>query len=138
MNYYFINTDAESTGRRRFPFLIRQGIAATAGARRFGEQLGQLAPDDTLLMYENGLGVVAVGRVRERWDGQTHATPSYYPASEAPEYRIKVEWFCDLSNKPITIPELKRRVTSTPRGAVRRIVKRRVAVERMVGDLCTP
>lgn len=82
MDYFFYNTDADALSeqpRPRFHVLIDRGFAAVGGDRQqFGEQLGPLAPDDVLLMYENGVGVVAVGRVRERWDGVSHATPQYY------------------------------------------------------------
>jgi hypothetical protein len=57
MNYFFYNTDAKSlVGPPRFHRLIDQGIAATSGPRKFGEQLSQLEPGDTLLMYEDGMG----------------------------------------------------------------------------------
>jgi hypothetical protein len=101
MEYFFYNTDANALSeqpRPRFPVLIHGGFAAVGGDRQqFGEQLGQLAPDDILLMYENGVGVVAVGRVRERWDGVSHTTPQYYKPPEMSgltggphEYRIAV------------------------------------------------
>ena len=79
MDYYFYNIDANSLSRdHRFPILIKQGIAATSGPIRFGKELGRLSPGDTLLMYENRLGVVAVGTVLEQWDGKTHTPPLYY------------------------------------------------------------
>ena len=71
MNYYFYNTDTGSlVGPSRFHRLIEQGFAATGGPRRFGEQLGRLVEGDILLMYENRIGIVAIGEVAGRWDGE--------------------------------------------------------------------
>src|SRR4051794_10769147 len=104
MAYFFYNTDG---GQSRFHTLIKRGIAATGGDRRFGEQLGQLRPLDVVLMYEDGIGIVAVGHVRENWDGKKHKTIWYYPPGEPHEYRIKVRWFLNLSNNPISVAKIK-------------------------------
>src|SRR5438874_5885033 len=109
MAVFFYNTDAKSPRRRRYDYLISRGLAITGGPRSFGEQLRQLSQNDTVLMYENGLGVVAVGRVLQAWDGIRHATSQYYSTGE-PDYRVPVEWYCDLSTRPIRISELKRRL----------------------------
>jgi hypothetical protein len=130
MAFFFYNTDK---GQGRYHILIKRGIAVTGGPRKFGEQLAQLSPSDTLLMYEDGVGIVAVGRVREYWDGKKHRTILYYPPDESHEYRIKVRWLRDLSNSPIGVARIKEELGYTPRGAVRRIVKHREAVERMIG-----
>ena len=151
MDYYFFNTDARSIKglpRPRFPVLIDRGFAAIGGDRqRFGEQFRQLKKDDVLLMYENRAGVVAVGRVRERWDRKSHTEPRYYNTEEmggltggAYEYRVKVDWR-DLSDSPIRLKDLRDRLRSphfTPRGAVRKIIRRRAEVERMVEELLWP
>jgi hypothetical protein len=145
MDYFFYNTDANALSeqpRPRFPLLIEGGFAAVGGDRQqFGEKLAQLTPDDVLLMYENGIGVVAVGRVLELWDGITHTKPHYYRPSELSgltgdpyEYRILVDWFLDLSNSPIGIEQLKERLGYTPRGAVRRIVEQRTEAERIIEE----
>lgn len=119
MDYHFYNTDGKSLAglRPRFHTLIKNDFAATGGNRSFGEQLDQLAPRDVLLMYENGIGVVAVGNVLERWDRKSHIDLLYYDpnnrekeiGAEGHEYRIKVKWF-DLSGHPIGIPELKQQL----------------------------
>ena len=140
MNYFFYNTDNTDPtlrgARGRFRILIRKRFAATSGPRRFGEQLGKLAKGDTLLMYENEVGVVAVGTVLKEWDHKKRRPPLYYRGRFEHEYRIKVDWFLDLSDEPITLDELRRHVGSphyTPRGAISpRIVKRRPAIERMI------
>ena len=131
MAYFFYNTDK---GQNRFHILIKRGIAATGGPRRFGIQLRQLRPLDVLLMYEDGIGIVAVGRVQEYWDGKKHTKILYYPSGEPHEYRIKVKWFLNLSNNPINVATIKEELGYHPRGAVRRIVKRHDEVERMINQ----
>lgn len=143
MDYFFYNTDADALSeqpRPRYRTLIDGGFAAVGGDRQqFGEQLGELAPDDVLLMYENRIGVVATGRVRERWDGVSHTVPKYYKTSEmgsltggAFEYRIAVEWFLDLSAAPVGIEQLRQRFGYIPRGAVQRIVGQRAEAARVI------
>ena len=145
MDYFFYNTDANALSeqpRPRYRTLIDGGFAATGGDRhKFGEQLRELVPNDVLLMYENGVGVVAVGKVRERWDGESHAVPQYYKPSEmgdvtsgAFEYRIAVEWSLDLSSMPVGVEYLRERFGNTPRGAVRRIVKQRAEAVRIIEE----
>ena len=138
MNYFFYNTDAKSlVGPPRFNKLIDQDLGATSGPRRFGEQLSQLAHRDILLMYEDGKGVVAVGSVLKPWDGKSHKIPLYYKAGDEwgeAEYRIEVDWFRDLSKKPIGVAEIKKRLGYTPRGAVTIIRKHRIEVEKMLDE----
>jgi hypothetical protein len=116
MDYFDYNTDTRALSeepRPRFPALIGGGFAAVGGDRKkYGEQLGPLAPDDVLLMYENGVGVVAVGRVRERWDGVSHTAPLYYRSAELGgldggphEYRVPVEWFLSTCLAPLAAPD---------------------------------
>lgn len=149
MDYYFYNTDARSIKgppRPRFRVLIVRGFAAIGGDRqRFGKQFLQLKVDDVLLMYEDNVGVVAAGRVRERWDGKSHAERWYYKTAEMGgltggtyEYRIKIAWFLDLSDNPITPGLLRQRLGSpgfVPRGTVRKIAKYRPEIERMIEEL---
>lgn len=69
---FLYNRDAGSlitAPRPRYHVLIAQGFAATGGPQNSGEQLRRLGPGDRLLMYENMVGVVATGIVRERRDG---------------------------------------------------------------------
>jgi hypothetical protein len=61
----------------------------------------------------------------------------YYLGRFGHEYRIKVDWFLDLSDKPITLGDLRQRIGSarfTPRGAVNRIKKWRVEIEKMIDE----
>ncbi len=146
MDYFFYNTDAGALvdlPRPRYPVLIDQGVAAVGGDKlQFGEQLRQLSPNDVLLMYENRTGIVGVGRVREFWDGITHADLLYYSAAEAVrltggphEYRIAVEWFLDLSGAPISVAALRTRIGYAPRGTIKKIVEQRVEVARAIEEV---
>ena len=93
-------------------------------------------------MYENGVGIVAVGEVLEYWDGRSHEEMLYYKPGEncadeaghEREYRIKVNWR-GLCDNPISVQEVRGRFGYTPRGAVRKIVKWRAEVEKMIGEL---
>jgi hypothetical protein len=140
MDYYYFNTDGISIdGPPRFQTLISKGFAATGGERSYGEQLGQLVPGDTLLMYENGIGVVAFGTVLEPWDRQSHSRMLYYVSSnevgtEGFEYRIKVNWFLDLSDTPIGIQELKDRIGFISSKPVQKIVEAKNEVARIVAE----
>jgi 5-methylcytosine-specific restriction endonuclease McrA len=148
MDYFFYNTDARAIIERprpRFRVLMDNGFAAVGGDRqRFGKQLEQLGQADILLMYENRIGITAVGKVKERWDGVSHQKLMYYTPAEiedlsggAFEYRIAVDWFLDLSDSPISVEEIRERIGYTPRGAVRRIVKQRGEVVRIIEEWCT-
>jgi hypothetical protein len=133
MDYFFYNTDSKSLRGQdrstRYQILIQQGIAATSGARRYGEKLGELSPKAILLMYQNGRGVVAIGEVEEIWDRKTHNDSNYYRPGDVgfhprdhQEYRIKVDWFSkDLKNEAIGLDKLRRAIRSprfTPLAAI--------------------
>lgn len=151
MDYFFYNTDSKALKdqpRPRFPLLIKQGFAAVGGDRqKYGEQLGQLTPDDILLMYENGIGVVAIGEVRDHWDAVSHTVPKYYTPTEmegltggAYEYRISVEWFLDLSSSPISLNRLRERFgyksnTTVTRGTIDKRVKQRTEIAQIIEEV---
>ena len=136
MNYFLYNTDG---GQRRCDVLIKKGIAATSGDYdAFGKQLGKLHIGDILLMYENGLGIVTIGKVQEEWDKTPYSKPIYYIlGKEFPkgsnEYRIKVNWY--QGNFKISIKELKKRIGYIPRGAVAPIIKWRHKIEKIINEL---
>ena len=133
---FLYNTDAGSLSEKgRYPLLIEQGFAATSGPIRFGEHLGKLSPGDTLVMYENGVGIVASGIVRHSWDRISHTPPKYYKpgdhdfplepsaAQEFPsEYRISVNWNL-IFDIPITVDQIRGRIGYIPRGTIVRIEK---------------
>ena len=147
MDYFFYNTDADgiiNNPKPRFKILIEKSFAATGGDSHFGELFRKLKEDDILLMYENKVGVVAIGKVLELWDEKHYPNPLYYTHYELQfltggslEYRIKVKWFLNLSDDPVKLDYIQQLFGSkyTPRGAVKKIVKHRLAIEEMIGGL---
>ncbi len=150
MDYYFYNTDAQSLhGDRRFPVLIERGFAATGGPLKYGRKFGKLRPGDQLLMYENRIGVVAVGTVSDRWDREEHEQPLYYvpgvsfKVGSEHEYRIKVDWDLDLSEKPLSFDEIKQLTGSMPSTTLKKInnpgkISKRLAELRRAAAPSTP
>ena len=138
IEYYFFNTDGKSIGGPpRFQTLIDSGIAVTSGDRSYGEQLSQLAPADTLLMYQNRVGVVAVGTVEEPWDRKSYRDHLYYQSGDdldeqGLEYRIRVKWFLDLSDQPIGVQDLRKILGTIPPRTLQKIVKGRDEVARII------
>ena len=149
MRYFLYNTDRRAITEQpkpRFPVLIEKAFAACGGDYdKFGMQLDKLEPGDTLLMYENTVGVVAVGTVRRTWNRVPHEKPRYYKPSELAgltggpyEYRIPVDWHTNLRDTPITLARLREEFSSpafSPRGAVVSIVKHAEAVAKLLGEL---
>lgn len=116
-DWYFINTDAASLGGTSpHDIWIERGLALTGGPRDYGERLGQFAAGDSLFMWANGIGTVAVGRVLEAWDGEVYEEGLVYPPGTA-EYRVSVHWHLDLRSAPIPASALG----FNPRGAVEHI-----------------
>jgi hypothetical protein len=145
MDYFFVNTDADSfRGKHNLNTWFKKNLAFTGGGFEFGQQLTKLKPGDYCLMYENRIGIVGVGCVLGAWDGEACDTPIYYISQDAitkdgidedgSEYRIAVDWFCDLRTSPIAVSEIKKRFGYAPRGAVKRIVKRRDEAEKVVAE----
>ena len=133
MDYWFYNTDAKAfrneTGAER---LIHRGFAVTGGPQKFGDLLHRLAPSDTLLMYENLVGLLAVGTVKERWDGIAHKELWYYGDDDFHEYRIRVDWYLDFTRKPISYQELRDAIGYVPRGALKRDLQKHDAIEELI------
>ncbi|MSR48406.1 MAG: hypothetical protein EXS13_15325, partial [Planctomycetes bacterium] len=146
MNYFFVNSDANSLRdppRPRYPILLERGFFAAGGDRaKYGEQLRVLDSGDVVLLYENGVGVVAVGTVLEPWDGVSHPSPLYYTASElrgfdssaSAEFRVAVDWFLDLSAAPIGVATLVERLGYNPRKVIHRIVAKRPAIASLIEE----
>jgi hypothetical protein len=138
MSLFLYNTDADCPSRKgRFPLLIKEGFAATSGPITFGRQLGRLSPGDTLLMYENGVGVVAVGIVSEYWDEGVHEPPKYYQPGEDGfpyEYRIRVNWDRSFADSPISVAQIRTRIGYIPQGTVVRMIKWKGEMEDLVRE----
>jgi uracil-DNA glycosylase len=134
MNYYYINTE-ETNLKGRLPkpheTWFDTGFAFVSG-RNHGQKLAKLNPDDMCFMYVNACGVMAVGRVLERWDGQACDPPLMYiePYNIGPEYRIKVDWWIKLPHNPIKAQVLREIVGWTSPQTLQRIANH-VAAERL-------
>ena len=125
---YFINTDAGSLGDTSpHDDWMALGHAFAGGADSYGRNLGKLRPGDLLLMWANTVGVVAVGRVAEKWDGIKHIDDAWIYVEPYPdagqEYRIAVDWFLDLRQAPLRTADIKARgiQNTNPRGPLSRI-----------------
>src|SRR5680860_101814 len=146
MDYYIYNTDVrflKGKTRRRFRNLIDGNFAAAGGPRRYGKNFNKLKINDVLLMYVNKIGIVAVGKVQELWDGNSYTAPLYYTMEEikafgdgAFEYRITVNWYQDFSDKPITAEHMRQSLVPLPPRALSKI-KRKTEVEEMLRKLQT-
>jgi len=125
MKYYFINTDAKSLGNvSPHEKWLKYGSAFTGGPRKYGDELGRLAPGDICLMYANKIGIVAVGRVIEPWGGSENSPPLVYTSPyEDKEYRLRVDWCLDLCESPITPSELRVAIGWNPPRAIQPIVR---------------
>lgn len=136
---YFYNTDVSALGgESRVAVLYEEQVAVTGGdLRKFGYQLEKLVPGDLLVMYENGVGVLGVGEVKEEWNKKVYKRPIYYKTTETEaEYRIAVDWIYDLREEPISLDRLREHVGSnfTPRGATQLIRKNRDAIQKCIED----
>ena len=148
MDCFFYNTGGEDgmidQPRPRYGMMIDQRFAVVSGSRQeYGELLRKLSPEDILLMYENGVGIVAVGRVLEHWNEVSHSDPVYYTPRELAgfdhkyEYRIAVDWFIDLSQSPISVKEAKERIGFISPQPLQRIVKGRAKAEALIDEIRT-
>lgn len=124
---FFYNTDRNALAQSRVNVLLSRGLAVTGG--RHGRYLGKPKPGDWLIMFENAVGLLAVGEVLEFWNKKSYSSPIYYHRSTK-EYRLKVDWFERFENKPISLNTLRTYLGNkfNPRGAIQRIVKHREAV----------
>jgi hypothetical protein len=137
MKYYFINTDAKSLGGvSPHNKWFATGFAFTGGPIGYGEKLRRFNPGDLLLMYANGLGVVAVGAVLEPWEGREHRPQMVYTRPyEDKEYRIPVRWFLDLRERPITAEKLKKTIGWNPSSAVQEVQKGVEKIQQLIKRL---
>jgi hypothetical protein len=131
MAIYFINTDAKSNnGLSYHDEWIRRRIAVTSGPKKFRDRMAHIEDGDTLLMYVNGTGIVAVGTVtRSEITGETKDTVS---PREPIEYHIAVNWHLDLRRSPITPGEIKQVAGQTPLQTVQRVRKGEVGMEHLI------
>jgi hypothetical protein len=136
MEYYLMNTDAESLRFSPHDIWIEQGYAFTGGQVYYGELLGRLEPNDVCFMYVNKSGVMAVGKVLEKWDGKVYAPPVIYPDGTN-EYRIKVDWFLDRRGKPIGISDVRDIIGIIPPQTLQRVseISGEALLDRCLADI---
>jgi hypothetical protein len=134
MAYYFINTDAKSLGGKSpHDKWISYEYAFTGGPIAYGKELGRLSQGDICLMYANRIGVVAIGKVLSTWDGITYKNPLVYTGPHKDkEYRICVDWFLDLRDKPIKTDRLRLVLGWNPSRAVQRVKKDEAKIEKLI------
>ena len=126
---WVINTDADSAGGiSPHDIWFQSGYAITSsfindkkGYRKYGELvMGKLKPDDVLIMYANGIGGVGVGSVLELWDRKRYRGNLliHRPQNDlTEEYRICVDWFSDLRERPISAAEIVNKNNRRPLNA---------------------
>ncbi|HBG05388.1 MAG TPA: hypothetical protein DDY22_07510 [Geobacter sp.] len=108
MKYYIINTDKRSfEGMNDISVWLDNDLAFTGGPARYLDELTRLEVGDICLMYENEIGIVAVGRVLSRCDRQAYLPPMYYDKPDMPEYRAGVHWFLHLTRNPLDISRIR-------------------------------
>lgn len=135
LNYWFYNTDAKAFGgEAAAERLFKRGYAVTGGPQKFGDLLGKLAPGDTLLMYENLVGILSVGTVLKPWDGISQTDSWYYGPNEPQEYRIRVDWYLDFTDKPIDYGAMRDAIGYIPRGAVKRDLHKHDEIEELIAN----
>lgn len=110
MRTYFINTDAKSNkGKSLHMEWLRRGIGVTSGETKYRSDFSQVNHGDRLLMYVNDIGVVAVGYL-EKGEVIDEIGEGKVNPNEPIEYHRNVRWTNDLSIKPVTVEELKKRL----------------------------
>jgi hypothetical protein len=129
--YWFWNTDAGTRSDARTCDLWFEHRMAFSGDdwKKYGLPLGRLTINDICLMYQNGMGIVGAGRVREAWDRKPHRTGKLvYMTSDFPEYRIGIDWYIDCRDAPVDFAHVPSRFLT-------RIVKHKKAAMALVRRL---
>ena len=122
MAYYYINTDANSSGPDKHKVWLKHNLAFTGGAQRYGKKLKRLKPDDICFMHVAGEGIKAVGKVLDRWDGKAYRTELMVSELGQTEYRLKVKWCINL-RQAIPRDEHNKIVGWAPQATVRHTVQ---------------
>ncbi len=93
MEFHWINSN-EKHYKGAYKRWLRNGFAATYGSLEpYGKLLKDFNPGDILFMYVKRTGIMAVGKVMEKWNGRTHFNPDPDQRTEVKhKYRIPVRW----------------------------------------------
>jgi putative restriction endonuclease len=107
---YFINTDAKSNnGISYHDAWIARGLAVTSGEEKYKSTLEVINRGDTLLLWANKIGVVAIGTMLD--DEPTTVIAGRDEGTISPteewEFHRRVAWNDDLRRHPISSKEVK-------------------------------
>jgi hypothetical protein len=133
MPMYFINTDAKSNEGRSYhdEWLVR-GVAVTSGPQKFRDKLASINRGDTVLMYVNGIGVVAAGEALDHEVVDVVERQALVSSREPIEYHRRVDWRLDLRSAPINPATIKDLCGQTPLQTIQRVRKGEAQLWRLV------
>jgi putative restriction endonuclease len=133
---FFVNTDAKSNeGESYHDAWVARGIAVTSGRVKFRQKLARIARGDTVLMYANGVGVVAVGTALDDEVMDVTDENALVSPRESIEYHRRVDWHSDLRSAPISGSTLRELCGRAPRQVVERLEKGEGGLLRLVAQL---
>lgn len=132
---WFVNTDAASNGNVSFDEVwFARSCIATSGGPEYRRQCELINRGDTVLVYVNGVGVVAGGVVLDEEPVEV-VQPMCLSPNEPLEYQRKVSWFADLRSRQLSRAEIEHSRGAGPTRAVTRLGKGEADVLRAVDDL---
>ena len=122
MRLFFVNTDAVSYGGvSRHAEWLHRNIILTGGEAKYKDSLARIPAGARVLVYVNGLGVVAAGEVTSNEVFDVRPPETVNP-SEPVEYHKPVSWLLDLRNDPIARDELVELLGQGPLQAVQEVL----------------
>lgn len=121
MEIFIVNTDTvDGTSRHRA--WIEREVVVTDGKAKYRKSLSRVRTGDTVVLYENGIGIVALGTALD--DGLVDVQgEDRLNKKEVVEYHKRVKWELDLRANPITRAELIQLLGQGPMQAVQMVVK---------------
>lgn len=121
MRLFFVNTDANSFGGvSRHDEWLRRKIILTCGEAKYKDALERIPKGARVLVYVNGIGVVAAGETTSD-DVLDVKPPETVNPSEPVEYHKPVCWMLDLRSDPINWDELIKLLGQGPLQAVQEV-----------------
>ncbi len=121
MRLFFVNTDAASFGgMSKHDEWIHHRVVLTGGETGYKDALARIPRGARVLVYVNGVGVVAVGEVTSNEVIEVTSPNTIYPTNQ-PEYHRPVAWLLDLRSNPVTWAELVDLLGQGPLQAVQEI-----------------
>ncbi|MBD3342622.1 MAG: EVE domain-containing protein [Candidatus Lokiarchaeota archaeon] len=112
MKYYIMNTDDTHKNPNFYKKWILENFAYASGYFRSKGVLEKLEKGDLIFCYQKQKGIIAIGKILDKWDGKSHKDHEFYVGRSKEEknnvYRIKVNWYLDLTQCPIKYSETKK------------------------------